>query len=571
MTYILGISGFYHDSSVCLVENGRVKAFIKEEWLTRVKGSNGFPSRSLEYLKDKYFLSNSNIDAVAFYEKPLEGWSKLLGYFLRQPKSSKELIAHQAKQFWLGPLSFKVKFAKQLKIDSKKFLFAPHHLSHVMSSQCYMPRNIYQNPPLHFVFDAVGDGKTISVFRGMHAETELVYQNEFPNSLGLFYSALAQICGYAVNEGEYKFMALAPFGDSEQFKPIFENLFQVRNGDFILDMDWFSFDKQLQYGFSDKLANSLGGAISENELSLNSQEFKRASNIAASSQRVLENVISQTVELWVSEFKPNAISISGGVAQNTAAMATIANEFENLSITIPPSPGDSGAALGAANYANLIINGTGIAVEDLAFEVAIPSRTSVTDDIFLPLSTNIEEATLLAADLIAKGEHLCIFSNQIEIGPRALGHRSIVCSARDKHVVKSLNENIKKREKYRPLSPVCLHETAKRYFNISERWEQNLKWMGLLVHANEHFPEEYNAALHVDGSARLQIVNDKAPLLKAILATMEREHDILINTSFNIAGDPIVFDLIDAFTNMKRMNLKYILRDDGLFYISENF
>ena len=570
MKYLIGVSGFYHDSSVCLVADDQVIAFIKEESLTRVKGSSGFPYRSLDHLKSTYALNNQTVEAVSFYEKPLKAWTALISHSLTQPQSAHNLIAHHAKQFWRGPLSFKVKFDKCLKLDTDKFIYAPHHLSHVLTAQCYMPSDGHYSSVLHFVFDAVGDGDSISVYSGMHADTRLLHNIKFPHSLGLFYSALAQVCGFAVNDGEYKFMALSSFGDPQHFKHVFDNLIMPSGPELKLNMDWFSFDKRLDYGFSEKLATSLGGKISPCNLVPGTEEFKRAANIAAAAQQSLETSILHIIKFWIDEFKPVAITVSGGVAQNSVAMSKVIKNFPDLVVTIPPSPGDSGAALGAVNYASLVCKNRGIRVKKLAFKVTSQSRSNLSKELFSKISKKPTEAISLAASLITSGEHVCLFSKKMEIGPRALGFRSIICSAKKSDAVRRLNVMIKGREEYRPLAPVCLDSVATRFFKISTRSKHNHMWMASTVFVNDDFPDEYQSALHIDRSARLQIVNSDAPLLEAILVELKGKEDLLINTSLNVAGDPIAFDLIDAFANMKRMGLKYLLSEDGLFCLNED-
>ena len=571
MKYSIGVSGFYHDSSVCLTEDGKVIAFIKEESLTRVKGSNGFPHRSLNHLKKNYNLTNQNVEVVSFYEKPLRAWASLISNSLTQPHAAYALIAHHAKQFWRGSLSFKVNFDKHLTLDSKKFIYAPHHLSHALSAQCYMPSEIHHPSALHFVFDAVGDGNSISVYRGMHANTELLHEIKFPNSLGLYYSALAQLCGFAVNEGEYKYMALSSFGDPQHLKMFFDDMLFIDGPEIRLNMDWFSFDKRIDYGFSAKLAAALGGTISPSKIVFGSTEFIRAANIAAATQHTLEVSILKIMKFWIDKFKPKAISVSGGVAQNSVAMSKVVQNFSDLIVTIPPSPGDSGAALGAANYANIVIRNKSVHVNELAFKVEHQTRSNFSNELFAKLTKEAKEAISLAATLITKGEHICLFSKKMEIGPRALGFRSIICSAKKPNSVRRLNAVIKRRKEFRPLAPVCLDDFASRYFKISKQSKHNYMWMALTALANDDFPMEYKSALHIDGSARLQIVDDRSPLLKAILTKLKGEDDLLINTSLNVANDPIAFDLVDTFINMKRMKLKYLLTEDGLFHLIEDF
>ena len=365
-------------------------------------------------------------------------------------------------------------------------------------------------------------------------------------------------------------MALSSFGDPQHFKHVFDDLVMLKGPELKLNMDWFAFDKRLDYGFSDRLASSLGGKIPPSKLVPSSEEFKRAANIAAATQQSLETSILHIIKFWIDEFNPVAITVSGGVAQNSVAMAKVIKHFPDLVVTIPPSPGDSGAALGAANYASLVCKQRSIRVKKLAFTVTSQSRSNLSKELFSKISKKPTEAIALAASLITSGEHVCLFSKKMEIGPRALGFRSIICSAKKADAVRRLNVMIKGREEYRPLAPVCLDSFATRFFKISTQSKHNQMWMASTVSVNDDFPNEYQSALHIDRSARLQIVNSDSPLLEAILVELKGKEDLLINTSLNVAGDPIAFDLIDAFINMKRMGLKYLLSEDGFFCLNED-
>ena len=361
MSYILGVSGYFHDSSVCLLRDGQLIEFVKEESLTRIKGTRGFPSRSLNFLIKKYNLTDNNIDYLAFYEKPLRGWATNIHFSLAKPKISFDLLRHQIKQFWTGPIHFVSELKKTLRISEHKLLFVPHHLSHALSALAFVNPELQEKPLLNFVFDGVGDGNTTSIFEIRNKEAKLVFQQDYPHSLGLFYSAVTDYCGFLVNEGEYKLMALAAFGSPKYYDFFTENVFSINAPNFTLDMSWFDYDKSPERSYSGKWVKKFGPPIHEKEINDSSSEgFNRAADLACSSQLILEEVINATIIWGIEKTGIRDITISGGVAQNSLAMCSAGEIDEVNSLTIPPSPGDSGAAIGAANFAKMLMDHRGI-------------------------------------------------------------------------------------------------------------------------------------------------------------------------------------------------------------------
>ena len=199
MTFILGISGYFHDSSICLLKNGELIEFLKEEELTRIKGSKNFPIRTLHHLIEEYALTNENVDLVVFYEKPLKGWTARTTQSLRTPKKSFKLLSSQLKEFWNGPIGFASKLRKNLKIPEDKIKYAPHHFSHALSAMTFADKDIAQKPMLHFVFDGVGDDNCQSIISTKSTDASIIFEEKFPNSLGLFYSTITDFCGFLVS------------------------------------------------------------------------------------------------------------------------------------------------------------------------------------------------------------------------------------------------------------------------------------------------------------------------------------------------------------------------------------
>ena len=436
MSYILGVSGYFHDSSVCLLRDGQLIEFVKEESLTRIKGTRGFPSRSLNFLIKKYNLTDNNIDYLAFYEKPLRGWATNIHFSLAKPKISFDLLRHQIKQFWTGPIHFVSELKKTLRISEHKLLFVPHHLSHALSALAFVNPELQEKPLLNFVFDGVGDGNTTSIFEIRNKEAKLVFQQDYPHSLGLFYSAVTDYCGFLVNEGEYKLMALAAFGSPKYYDFFKENVFSINAPNFTLDMSWFEYDKSPERSYSDKWVKKFGPAIHEKEINeLNSEGFNRAADLACSSQLILEEVINATIIWGIEKTGIRHLTISGGVAQNSLAMYSASEINEVDSLTIPPSPGDSGAAIGAANFAKMLMDHRGISCREISFgDSQIDTEKPIFSELFAFESGPSKMNKHLDA-LINSGEIVSCYFGGNEIGPRALCNRSLICAANNKNLL----------------------------------------------------------------------------------------------------------------------------------------
>ena len=568
MRYILGVSGYFHDSSVCLLRDGQLIEFVKEESLTRIKGTRGFPSRSLNFLIKKYNLTDNNIDYLAFYEKPLRGWATNIHFSLAKPKVSFDLLRHQIKQFWTGPIHFVSELKKTIRISEHKLLFVPHHLSHALSALAFVDPELQQKPLLNFVFDGVGDGKTTSIFEIRNTEAKLVFQQDYPHSLGLFYSAVTDYCGFLVNEGEYKLMALAAFGSPKYYDFFKENVFSINAPSFTLDMSWFDYDKSPARSYSDKWVKRFGSPIHEKEINeFNSEGFSRAADLACSSQLILEEVINATIIWGIEKTGIRDLTISGGVAQNSVAMCSAGEVNEVDSLTIPPSPGDSGAAIGAANFAKMLMDHRGISCREIYFgDSQIDTEKPIFSELFA-FEDGPSKMNKHFDALINSGEIISCYFGGNEIGPRALCNRSLICAANNRKSVLNLNSIVKKREKFRPLAPVMLRSVAEKWFNVNPKVSDCYRWMAITAVASEELPVEYEPILHFDRTARLQIIDDEKHPIYAFLSRNKGKTDMLVNTSFNVAGDPIVFDEFDCFVNMQRLGITYMLTDTGLYSV----
>ena len=569
MKYIIGVSAFYYESSVSLIEGDKFVEFLKEESFTRIKGTNVFPKLSLQFLKEKYNLTDNNVVACVFYEKPFLSWSRLTFFSMQKPFKRWKINSSQFKKIWAGGFLFSY-FVKQIiPLKTNKILYSPHHVSHALTSTLYdnYKKTNGSDSKLIFVVDGVGDGETFSIFKMNKSNLSRIYVDLFPNSIGLFYSTVTDYLGFNINEGEFKVMGLSAYGKPVHKDFILENIINWKNNKIDINLSWFDFDKNPERSYSQKFLNYFGNTRSKSDLTnLLSVDFRKCADIASSFQFVLEYLLLEMTKWAIYKTGIKNIYFSGGVSQNSLAMSKIANINEIQSFTVPPSPGDAGAALGAANFGYHVIYKQFVNSTPLFFSnnFKFPKTNIFLDyfESFDKLNNNIKKV----AKLLLTGEIICIFDSGSETGPRSLGNRSLICDAKQTSVVETLNYKIKGRESYRPLAPVILKKHLKKYFNSDTKYEHNLLWMGLTVKAKKETILNFKSCVHIDGSSRVQVVLDQNLILYQLLQeTTKLGNDILINTSFNSSDEPIVFDYMDCYVSMVKMQLKYLLYNKKLY------
>ena len=560
--YYIGISAYYHESSVFLTNNKGINCFLKEESFSRIKGDKNFPKRSLKFLIKKFELKKENIKFICFYEKPFKTWWEIFYFSIKNPLQNKDFLIHHLKNFNKGSIFFYTDINNLINIPRNKIIYSSHHLSH-----CLYGSSVVKNIPdyVYVTCDGVGEGETMSIYTiDDKYNIKKLWTNFYPHSIGLFYSTITDYLGFEINEGEFKVMSLSSYG-----KPLYENklkeIFDINS--FKINMDYFEFNKNPNKSFSKKFSDIFG----EPYLNINLKEnFKKYADIASSAQSILELTMKNLLENAIKLSGKKKIVLTGGVALNCKMIHNLSKQdlFEEL--IVPPSPGDSGSAIGAANFAYLNDKKTNTLDLNTIFlgpEKKIINKEIDKENLFLKINSTdnfLDEAT----NKIINGEIIASYYEKTEIGPRSLGNTSIFCDAKNKDLVKNLNLNIKKRDFFQPLAPILLDEDFEKYFSISENIKKNLEWMGTLCNANEQLYNNYSSIIHVDGTCRTQIVKDKNSLTYKILQNLKKKgSDILVNTSFNISKDPIVFDLFDVYVNMKRMNINFILMDDGFYKI----
>ncbi|MDC0569312.1 hypothetical protein OAO17_00070 [Candidatus Pelagibacter sp.] len=558
--YYIGISAYYHESSVFLTDNKGTDCFVKEESFSRIKGDKNFPQRCLKFLIKKFDLKNENIKSICFYEKPFKSWWEIFYYSIKNPLQNKDFLIHHLKNFNKGSIFFYTDINRLISISRNKIVYSSHHLSH-----CLYGLSVIKNVSdyVYITCDGVGEGETMSIYIiDNDYKIKKIWTNFYPNSIGLLYSTITDYLGFEINEGEFKVMSLSSFG-----KPIYEKelkkVFDINN--FTINMDYFEFHKNPSKSFSNKLCEVFG----EPYLNIGEEaNFKKYADIASSAQLILEHTMKNLILKAIDLSDKKKIILTGGVALNCKMIHSLSKQgiFEEL--IVPPSPGDSGSAIGAANFAFLEKSKT--KTLDFSGTFLGPKKNFINkkeskNNFFLKINLTNEFANEAATKLI-EGEIIASYYGSNEVGPRSLGNTSIFCDARNQETVNNLNLKFKKRAYFQPLAPILLEEDFQKYFSINKSIIRNLEWMGTLCDAKQKLYNEYSSIIHVDGTCRAQIVKDENSLTYKILKNIKKNgSDILINTSFNISKDPVVFDLYDVYVNLKRMNIKFVLMDDGLY------
>ena len=557
--YTLGISCYYHDSAASLLKDGKVLAAVEEERFSRKKFDDGFPSMAIDWCLKEAEISPKNIDTVAFYDKPILKFERLLdNYIAVAPRGLYSFLDVIPK--WLHKrVWIKDEISRHLKGFSGAIIFPEHHMSHAAHTFFTSP---FDNAAILTV-DGVGEWTTTSFGTANDTTIKLTNDIRWPHSVGLFYSAFTYFLGFKVNEGEYKLMGLSAYGKPKYYDLIMRNLVDVKNdGSVHLNMKYFSFtyDKVMtNQNFSD-----LFGIPPRKE---DTRAEQIHYDIAASAQLVLEEILLKMVNHVYKKTSMKNLCFGGGVALNGVANYRILKEgpFEN--IHIPPSPGDGGSAIGCAQYSFYCHDKNKRKIEDNVERIKNnifmgPSYSN--DEIKLFLDRNkiqyefLETNSLLqtTAQLIAESNVVGWYQGKMEWGPRALGNRSILADPRNAKMKDILNEKIKHRESFRPFAPCILEEHLSEYFDI------NIPSPYMLMVAPVKKPKKIPAVTHVDGTSRLQTVSKNInSLFYNLITEFYKISDVpvLINTSMNVRGEPIVNTPEQAYNMIIKTDMDYIV------------
>jgi carbamoyltransferase len=573
---VLGISAFYHDSAAAIVRDGEVLAAAQEERFTRKKHDPGFPSNAIRFCLSEVGGDPGGIDRVVFYEKPFVKFERLIETYLALvPRGFSSF--RKAMPLWISEKLFQRDLllrelgaiAPELG-DKSKLRFSEHHFSHAASA--YYPSPF--RSALVLTMDGVGEWATTSAAIGRADELQILKEIRFPHSLGLLYSAFTYYTGFKVNSGEYKVMGLAPYGEPKYTKAILEHLIDIKpDGSFKLNLDYFSFCTGLT--MTDHRFDAIfGGPPRRADQSLE----QRHMDLAASIQDVTEEVVLRLTRALAEETGQKNLCLAGGVALNCVANGKVLRDGRFENIFVQPAAGDAGGALGAAlaiyhGEATAKSRGSAEGSRDgmkgaylgPRFEQSdIERRLAAVGAVF----TTVDEADLIeqTARALASGQAVGWHQGRMEFGPRALGNRSILGDPRSPAMQKALNLKVKYRESFRPFAPSVLRERVADWFEI----ETDSPYMLLVADVKSQRcrkmseaevalfgidklnvqRSEIPAVTHVDYSARIQTVHKETnPLYHALISRFDALTGcpVLVNTSFNVRGEPIVCTPEDAF------------------------
>ncbi len=590
---ILGISGYYHDSAACLVRDGEIIAAVQEERFTRRKHDPGFPYHSIEYCLREGGIQPSQLDCAGFYDKPLLKFERLLETYLTYaPKGLGSFFL--AVPQWLGSkLWIRDSIRKVLRKDLP-ILFALHHESHAASA--FYPSPFEEAAIL--TVDGVGEWTTASIGMGRGREIQLLEEIRFPHSLGLLYSAFTYFTGFKVNSGEYKLMGLAPYGEPRYVDVIRKELIHLEDdGSFRLNLDYFDFCTGKT--MTNERFNALfGGPPRKPEDPLTQREM----DIARSIQEVTEDAMLRMAYRTWEKTRIHNLCLAGGVALNCVANGRILREGPFKRIWIQPAAGDAGGAIGVALLIWHGYHGKPRDVSSLNGRLDFQkgsylgpafSQSEIESYLLqnsLPFERMDSDPSLVekTASLITKGKVVGWFQGRMEFGPRALGARSILGDPRNPEMQSVMNLKIKYRESFRPFAPAILRHRVADYFNMDTDSPYMLlvapvredKRLALSdAQRNAHGTDRINqarsvipAVTHVDYSARIQTVNSTDhPLFSALLEEFERQTGcpVLINTSFNVRGEPIVCTPQEAYACFMRTEMDALVIGRCILYKSD--
>ncbi len=554
---ILGISCFYHDSAACLLQDGRVVAAASEERFTRKKHDHDFPANAIDYCLREGGITPDQIDHVGFYDKPFLKFERILYTYLATfPRSFPSFI--KAIPLWLKQKLWIPHLIRKHMDYEGDVLFIEHHMSHAASSFMVSP---FEEAAILSV-DGVGEWATATYGRGSGNEIEILKQIRFPHSLGLLYSAFTYYLGFKVNSAEYKVMGLAPYGEPRFMKEVNELISIAEDGSFKLDMRYFSFDYGLTMtnGRFDKLFGSPPRKPDE-------KLEQRHMDLAASVQRITEEVVLRMVDHLHKETGLKNLCMAGGVALNCVANGRVIRESPFEKLFIQPAAGDAGGAVGVATFIHHSINGNprefvlgntflgpGFSSEEIKGyldELGAPCRQLAREELLKTVARLIDEQNVIGW-----------FQGRMEFGPRALGNRSIIADPRNPDNKDVVNLKIKFRESFRPFAPSVLDDHREDYFEL-DRPSPYMLLVAQVREDNRTIP----SVTHVDGSARIQTVTRKEnPLYYDLISEFYRQTGcpVIINTSFNVRGEPIVCTPQDAFACFMRTNMDFLVMADFL-------
>ncbi len=592
MTSVLGISAFYHDSAAAMIVDGKIIAAAQEERFTRKKHDASYPKNAINYILKEAALKLSKVDHVVFYEKPFLKFERLLETYVGFSPSGFKSFS-MSMPLWLSEKLFQKKMLfDALKEhdnnfnDIKKINFSEHHLSHSASAFFSSP----YDEAIILTLDGVGEWATTTVSIGKNNKINILKEIHFPHSLGLLYSAFTYFLGFKVNSGEYKVMGLAPYGEPRFKDIILDKLIDVKeDGSFRLNMNYFNYATGLTMT-SNKFAKLFNMKRREPENNLSQIHM----DMAASIQAVTEEIVLRITRFLFKEFKLENLCMAGGVALNCVVNGKILKEGLFKNIWIQPASGDAGGALGAAQafyYQELDNKRKILKIDSMNGSYLGPQFSD--DQVENELKSCGANYKKLTLDQIIKDTAKALseekvvgwFQGRMEFGPRSLGNRSIIADSRSEKMQKNLNLKIKYRESFRPFAPAVLFEKVSEWFEINSespymllvadvkkskqlqitQKEKNLFGIDKLNIKRSNIP----SVTHVDYSARIQTVHKETnPIFHKLIEEFESitKYPVLVNTSFNVRGEPIVCSATDAFNCFMGTDLDVLVCNNFILY-----
>jgi len=595
---ILGISCYYHDSAAALLKDGEVIAAAEEERFSRKKHDSGFPEKAIEFCLESAGIISQDLDYVVFYEKPLIKFERIMMSTLQTYPKSWGVFRHSMIAWFNEKLWVKGQLLTKLDIPDEKLLFVEHHLSHAASAFFCSP---YEDAAILTV-DGVGEWTTSTIGKGTayweqmpdgsqpaaksDNRIDLISETRFPHSLGLLYSAFTAFLGFRVNSGEYKVMGMSPYGRPNRMEDVYKVLNVGDDGGFNLNMDYFSFHHSAKNSYNENFIKLFGEPrVHESEFytptthpnrdhpnwdEATAQVNQHYADIAASIQRATEETVLKMVNHAHQQTGLKNLCIAGGVGLNSVANGRVVREgpFEN--VFIQPAAGDSGGALGAALYVYHVLLGK---PRKFVMEHAYWGKAYTADDIREAVSDtgfsyeevgDVDKVGTMMVDDMLDGKVIALYQGRFEWGPRALGNRSIMADPRSAEMKNVVNERIKFREPFRPFAPVVLEESAPKFWdNLDDTGKYLYRYMLAVCRTKSGQEDKIQAVSHL-GSGRIQTIRrDMNPqYYRAVELFGEATGvPVVLNTSFNLRGEPIVTTPANALNTFSKSDIDSLYMD----------
>lgn len=592
--YILGISCYFHDSAATLINNGEIIAAAQEERFTRIKNDASFPVNAIRFCLEEARISINELHKIIFYEKPELKFKRVVKSGLSNMPKGTWFLLNVVPSWLTRKLHWKKNLIRELKnhfkvrVDSKLFDSVEHHKSHAASA--FFPSNFEEAAIL--VVDGVGEFDTVSIWHGKNNKLNKIYDIQFPDSLGLLYSAFTLYTGFKVNSGEYKVMGLAPYGEPTFVKTIKDNLIKINDdGSFKLNQEYFTFDISKKM-FNEKFIKLFGGPCRKKDSLLTQRDMDLARSIQEITNEVMLKLAKKAKQL-TGCFN---LCMAGGVALNCVANGYILKEKIFKDIWVQPAAGDAGASIGAAlsyYYENNNRNVFNKNIDYMKGALLGPSFSSKKVKAYLDSVNakyieydNSDKYLCDVADLISSGKIIGWHQGKMEFGPRALGARSILGDARNIEMQSIMNLKIKFRESFRPFAPSVLREDVNKYFDLNS----DSPYMMIVSTVKDEIRivenvgnlfgidrlkkqrSQISSVTHVDYSARIQTVSELSNLIfyKLISKFKEKTNcSVLINTSFNVRGEPIVCTPEDSYRCFMRTGIDILAIENFVLFKNE--